>query len=737
MIGPGDGFGAPLIGPPLPRRDGPAKVTGAARYATDEMPPGLAHGVFAESAIAAGRIRAVDAAAARAAPGVLAVLTHENAPRLAQVGQQGQAGRPGQSHMPLQDAHIFHAGQYVALVVAETIEAAEHAADLVRVEYEPDPAGPRARFEAHLDEAEVPPRIPLIGTPPVESCRGDPEAALAAAPVRLDLIYRTPVEHHVPMEQHGTVAAWDGDRVTVWDSTQHVYGVRSIVAKFLALEEEQVRVLSAFTGGAFGSKGSSWPHITFAAVAAREVGRPVRIWLGRRQGFVGAGHRSPTLQRMRVGAGRDGRLQALLHEAVGHSSPYDAFSDATAVVSRMLYACPAIRTGHRIVRVNVNTPTAMRAPGEAQGSYALECAMDELAAELGLDPLELRLRNYTERDEDEGGKPYSSKALRECYRQGAERFGWARRPLAPRTQRDGRWRVGQGMATAVYPGKQSPASARVTLLPDGRAEMATATQEIGTGGSTALAMVAAAALGLPLDRLRFAYGDTRLPRAPVSAGSQSTASVGSAIRLAAEAALRRLAALSGGAPNPTAWAEQVANHGPVSGEATYEPPDKDARTHAPHAFGAQFCEVRVAEDSGEVRVARWTGAFGCGRIVNARTAHSQLLGGIVWGIGMALLEETHLDARLGRFMNRNLAEYLVAVNADVPVIDAFFLPDADEAVNPIGAKNVGEIGICGAAAAIANAVFHATGRRIRDLPITPERMLLGTGDAAAHAPSSA
>jgi xanthine dehydrogenase YagR molybdenum-binding subunit len=723
VTAPGDGFEAPLIGPALPRRDGRAKVTGAARYATDEMPPGLAHGVFAESAIASGRILAIDTAAARAVPGVLAVLTHETAPRLAQVGQQGQAGRPGQSHMPLQDDRIFHAGQYVALVVAETPEAAEHAADLVRVTYAPDPAGPRARFEAHLEEAEVPPRIPLIGTPPVASCRGDPEAALAAAPVRLDLRYRTPIEHHVPMEQHGTVAAWDGGRVTVWDSTQHVYGVRSIVAKFLGLEEEQVRVLSAFTGGAFGSKGSSWPHITYAAVAARVVGRPVRIWLSRRQGFVGAGHRSPTLQRLRIGADRDGRLQALVHEAVGHSSPYDAFSDATAVISRMLYACPAVRTGHGIVRVNVNTPTAMRAPGEAQGTFALECAMDELAAEIGLDPLELRLRNYAERDEDEGGKPYSSKALRECYRLGAERFGWSRRPSAPRAQRDGRWLLGQGMATAVYPGKQSPASARVTLLPDGRAEVASATQEIGTGGSTALAMIAAAALGLPLDRVGLAYGDSRLPRAPVSAGSQTIASLGSAIRLAAEAARRRLAELSAGAPDPTAWAELFARHGPVVGEASYEPPEKEARSHAPHAFGVQFCEVRVAEDSGEVRVVRWTGGFGCGRIVNARTAHSQLIGGITWGIGMALLEETHMEARLGRFMNRNLAEYLVPVNADVPALDAFFVEEPDAMANPIGAKNVGEIGICGAAAAIANAVFHATGRRIRDLPIRIEKLL--------------
>jgi xanthine dehydrogenase YagR molybdenum-binding subunit len=382
-----------------------------------------------------------------------------------------------------------------------------------------------------------------------------------------------------------------------------------------------------------------------------------------------------------------------------------------------------VRTGHGIVRVNVNTPTAMRAPGEAQGTFALECAMDELAAELGLDPLELRLRNYAERDEDEGGKPYSSKALRECYRLGAERFGWSRRPPAPRAQRDGRWLLGQGMATAVYPGKQSPASARVTLLPDGRAEVASATQEIGTGGSTALAMIAAAALGLPLDRVGLAYGDSRLPRAPVSAGSQTIASLGSAIRLAAEAARRRLAELSAGAPDPTAWAELFARHGPVVGEATYEPPEKEARSHAPHAFGAQFCEVRVAEDSGEVRVARWTGGFGCGRIVNARTAHSQLIGGITWGIGMALLEETHMDTRLGRFMNRNLAEYLVPVNADVPALDAFFVEEPDAMANPIGAKNVGEIGICGAAAAIANAVFHATGRRIRDLPIRIEKLL--------------
>lgn len=744
-------FTAPLIGPPLNRLDGHAKVTGSARYATDQVFENLAHGVFVESSITAGRIKSIDIAPAQAVAGVLAILTHENAPRLQQVGQQGQSGRPGQSHMVLQDERIFHAGQYVALVIAESIDVAEYAATLIRVAYQPEDH--QVLFENHLDQAYEAPRIPLIGTPPVTSERGDADAVYRRALVRLDLTYRTPVQHHVPLEAHGTTAVWNGDEVTIYDSTQHVYGVRSVVAKYLGIPEDKVRAISSFTGGAFGSKGSSWPHITFAAVAARQVGRPVRIWLSRRQSFVGAGHRAPTLQQIRIGADRDGRLLSLVHEATAHTSPYDDFCDAIAVTTRTLYSCPNLRTAHHLVKVNINTPTAMRAPGEAPGLFALESAMDELADAVDLDPLELRLRNYAKTDEDEG-KAYTSKALLACYGAAAERFGWSARPRQPRSLRDGRWLIGQGMASAIYPGKQSPASARVRLLPDGRAEVASATHELGTGGWTAMTMIAAEALGIPVDQVTFRYGDTHLPNAPVSAGSQSVACVGSAIKLAADKALAQVIALAVADPSSSlyqvdpaavdirgadliargttqkeAWPAsltRLGSRGAVEGieaNATYQPPKPDERPSSAHAFGAHFCEVRVAEDTGEVQVSRWTAGFGCGRIINAKTAHSQLIGAIVWGIGMALHEETSLDPHLGRFMNRDLAEYLVPVSADIPHIDAFFVEENDPAVDPIGAKNVGEIGICGAAAAIANAVYHATGKRVRDLPIRIEKIL--------------
>jgi xanthine dehydrogenase YagR molybdenum-binding subunit len=741
-----------VIGTPLDRVDGRLKVTGAATYTAEQRITGVAHAALVESTIARGRITRLDTSAAEAAPGVLGVISHLNAPRLQQLKSFNVGGAAVQTVLPLQDEMIHYAGQHVAVVVAETLEQAQYASRFVRIDYAAQ--APRVDVEAHLSEAY--PFQPFLDIRP-DSLRGDPSRGLAEADVRLDHTYTTPIEHHNPMEPHAATAVWDGNGgLTVYETNQGVHVSRHGLAEVLGLPLEKVRVICPFVGGGFGSKGSLWPYTVLAAIAARHVQRPVKLVLTRAQMYTSNGYRSETVQDMRLGARWDGTLTAIVHHTTAIGSDVGEFPETCPEVTKVLYACPNVETRVRLVRLDLGAPTFMRAPGEATGSFALESALDELAYALGLDPIELRLRNYAETD-PESGKPWSSKGLRECYAQGAERFGWARRNPEPRSMRDGGWLVGWGMATASYPTVAFPAQARATIRADSSTDSGQAwavvrsgTADLGTGQYTVMTQVAADALGLPHERVSFELGDTNFPFAPVAGGSSGVRSVGPAVRMAAEAVRAKLLELAAGdedsplagyGPEAVAaengelflkhvpeqresFAAILARHGlqEVTGEGSFGGVSMP-NEHRVNAFGAQFVEVRVDPDLGLVRVNRALGVFEIGRVINPKTARSQAIGGIVFGIGMALLEHTAIHPEFGKFVSPNLTAYLLPVHADVPAIDAFFVEVADPHVNSLGAKGVGEIGITGLAAAIANAVYHATGRRIRNLPITPEALL--------------
>ena len=730
---------AASVGAPLDRVDGRRKVTGSATYSAEWPVPNLTYGYLVLSTIAAGRITRIDTAEARGQSGVIAVMTPDNAPRV-----NAKAQSPNDRNlMVLQNNDVHYDRQPVALVIAQSFEAAKYAASLVRVAY--DPAPPVIDF--HQGEHYTPDNI--HGEPP-NTLRGDALVALAAAPLRIDNVYTTPHENHNPLEPHATIARWDGGSLTVYDANQGVFPARKRLAYIFGLQPENVHVITKFVGGAFGSKGSQWPHTVLAAMAAKYVGRPVRIELWRPQMFGSVGYRPPTVQRVALGASRDGVLTTQVHEVVSQTSRFDEFVEPCGTLTTMLYASPALRVTHELTRLNVGTPTYMRAPGESSGSFALESAMDELAYAAGLDPIELRLRNYAEQDPSKH-RPFSSKSLRACYAAGAAAFDWQRRSGKPGTMQDGRFLVGLGMASASYPAQRSAAAASARIAADGSAVVRSGGVDIGTGAYTAFTQVAAHALGISTDRVRFELGDSTYPEAPVAGGSRLTASVGSAVRLAALDARNRVATLAIADPasplyelslaeldasegrlyrrsEPSrgeTYTAIIARHGgtPVDGEGMAQP-GEEAKTYSMHAFGAQFAEVRVDPDLGEVRLVRQVGAFASGRILNAKTARSQYLGGMVFGAGMALLEHTRTDERSGRIMNANLSEYLIPVNADIGTVDVVIVPEDDPYVNEIGVKGIGEIGIVGAAAAIANAVYHATGKRIRDLPIVPEKLIV-------------
>jgi xanthine dehydrogenase YagR molybdenum-binding subunit len=735
-----------VIGAPLDRVDGRLKVTGAATYTAEHRIAGVTHAAVAPSTIARGRITRLDTSAAQAAPGVLGVITHLNAPRLSRPRPFLLEGAAIQTLVPLQDETIHHAAQPVAVVVAETLEQAQYAARLVAVEYET--MEPRTELEKYLNEAY--PHQPMFGTIQPDSTRGNLSSGLSDAEVQVEQTYRTPIEHHNPMEPHAAIATWDADGgLTVYDTSQGVYVTRQGLAEEFGLPPEKVRVICPFVGGGFGCKGGLWPYTVVAAIAARHVGRPVKVVLTRAEMYAFNGYRAETLQHMHLGARRDGTLTATVHHSTSTGSSAGEFPETCPEVTKVLYACPNLETQVRLVRLDLGAPTFMRAPGEATGSFALESAMDELACELGMDPVELRLRNYAETD-PESGNPWSSKGLRACYEQGVERFGWARRNPEPRSTRDGRWLVGMGMATASYPSTSFPAQAKASILANARAVVSSATADLGTGQYTAMTQVASDALGLPTEQVTFELGDTAQPFAYVAGGSSGVRSVGPAVRLAAEAARRRLIELATrDEDSPLAgygaeavgaqdgelflrhdpskresYAAIMARHGlqEVTGEGGV-PAVSMPNGHRVNAFGAQFVEVRVDPDLGVVRVNRALGVFDIGTVINAKTARSQAIGGIVFGIGMALLERTAIHSQLGKVVSPNLTAYLLPVHADVPAIDAFFVDVDDPYVNSLGAKGVGEIGITGVAAAIASAVYHATGKRIRNLPITCEALL--------------
>ena len=729
----------PSVGAPLDRVDGRLKVTGSARYSAEMPVANAAHAVMVCSTVATGRIASIDTSAAERAAGVVRIITHLNAPKLT-------AG----ALTLLQDDHVRYNGQPIALVIANTFEQATDAASLVKVKYAEGAPASIDMVARKMDAYK-----PGGGRP--DSLRGDIAAGLAAAEVKIDARYSTPFENHNPLEPHATIAVWEGDEVTVYDSTQHIYGTRNGVATALGIPPEKVRVVSHFVGGGFGSKGRMWSHVPLTAMAARAVSRPVKLVLTRRQMFGPVGGRPETSQHIVLGARRDGTLTVIRHESVSHTSRFDEFVENCARVTRMMYAVPNLETMHRLVKLDVGTPTYQRAPGEAPGTFALETAMDELAVTLAMDPVSLRLKNYSEKD-PESGREFSSKSLRECYRVGAERFGWAKRSAKPRTMRDGGVLVGYGMASATYPTNRAPASASVRLAADAsgtvRALVQSATHELGTGAYTVMAQVAADALGLTPEQVRFELGDSRMPPSPVSGGSMTSASTGSAVHVACLSAKQKLIALAvadrssplfGARPEDVAAADgRLSLAAGKRAEESYAALLKrqpggvllvreDSRPTTPneysmHSFGAVFAEVRVDEELGEIRVPRIVGAYGAGKILNAKTARSQMNGGIVWGLGMALQEETLVDHRTGRYLNADLGEYHIPVNADFGQLDTVFVDEVDTKVNPIGVKGIGEIGTTGVAAAIGNAVYNATGVRVRDLPITLDKVL-GTARA--------
>ena len=696
------------IGDPLARVDGKAKVSGNAKYAAEFPVSGLAHATQVMSTIASGRITAMDTAQAERAPGVIAVITPKNALKLA---------KPERRLTVLQDDLIFYQNQPIALVVAETLEQAKYAGSLVRVKYETTPA--KLDFEGGFPTGHP----SQHNGEPGDQSWGDVDAGLAAASVKIDQVYTSPIHHHNAMEPHATMAVWDGDRITLHDATQHVSGVREKIATIFGIPKENVHVNCPFTGGGFGSKGQVWSHVVLAALAAKQVKRPVRLVLERPQMFGPVGARPMTHQRVTLGADGKGKLTAIRHQVYTNSSLIEDYLESSAFPTRVMYACPNISTTSRVVDLNLGTPTYTRAPGVATGTYAVEVAMDEMAWALKMDPLEFRLLNYAEND-PHSGKPFTEKNLRECYKRAAERFGWSHRKHEPRSMAKGNELIGWGMATETYPAKNLPASALVRVEPNGRVLVASGTQEIGTGNYTIMTEIVSDVLGVPPSLIDAQLGDTSLPEAPISAGSMSTASISPAVRAAAELVKQKLTALAGGQPEPEALRELVARNGgqPIEGFAKTTP-QLDPKKDPCHSFGAIFVEVAVDRDFGTARVRRVVAVYDVGRIVNRRTANSQFIGGIVWGISLALLERTDIDWRYGRITNPDLASYLAPVNADIPEIDASALDIPDYKLDTVGARGVGEIGITGTGAAVANAIFHATGKRVRDLPITPDKLL--------------
>jgi xanthine dehydrogenase YagR molybdenum-binding subunit len=713
------------VGQPVSRVDGPAKVTGQARYAAEFDLRNMAYAALVTSTVAKGWILSVDASEAEQASGVLAVIWHENAPRLPYRPLEKRPvvdPQAGDQLRVFQGPEVLFDGQPVAVVVAETPEQARSAASLVRVRY--TPGKPVTWMEDVA--AEKPDEAVEKSGRPAEKGRGDAEAAFAEAPVQVDVTVSHEREYHNAMEPHATIADWDGESLRLYDKSQWVDNVRSEIAHVFGMEESKIQVISPYVGGAFGSALRTWPHVTIAAMAARQVKRPVKLELTRRQQYSSAGFRPRTVQRVRLGAEQDGTLTGIVQEVVGETSTYEEYAEIAAEPPRLLYSCPNVLTRYRLSKLNTNTPCPMRAPGTATGIMAHEMAMDELAEALGMDPLALRLHNYAERNEDKN-LPWSSKNLRTCYELASERFGWSRRQPGIGTMRDGIMLAGMGMSTAYYPSNRSPAAAQATLYANGSVIVRTAASDMGPGTYTAMTQLAADALGLPIEIVDFELGDSDMPKAPVHGGSITLASVGNAVLEVCQALRGKLQALAGpGKPldSPEAMVALLQQHGlPSLAAEAQARPGNESEKYASGAFGAVFAEVHVDPMFGTVRVPRIVGAYDVGKVVNPKIARSQCIGGMVGGIGMALLEQAEWDRALGRVMNANLAEYLVPVNADVGELEVLFADGEDTIFNPIGSKGVAEIALTGVAPAIANAVYHATGKRVRDLPILPEKLV--------------
>ncbi|ANN67081.1 xanthine dehydrogenase family protein molybdopterin-binding subunit [Bordetella bronchialis] len=736
-----------FVGMPAPRVDGRDKVTGAARYAADFQRPGQAYAVVVGATVGLGRVASIDTEAVAGMSGVIGVLTHRNAPRLAYRAHRSfiDPGAGERLHV-LQDEHVRFHGQPVAVVIARTPDSAEHAAMALPVRYEAD----TPIVDPH--DPGVAAIVPTaFGPERADHRRGEPEAAPGTDLVTIRADYEIARQNHTPIELHATTAEWRDDGLTLWSKSQFVANERDEIAAVFGLAPDQVQVVCPYVGGAFGTSLRTWPHVVLAAMAARLAGCAVKLVLSRRQTFHATGYRPRSMQHVELSATPDGQLRRIVHEGHGETSRFEEFTEAMTSATSYLYACPNVLTRYRLRPLDVSTPTHMRGPGEASGIYALECAMDELAHALEMDPVDLRRRNETSRDEGRD-LPFSSRSMLACYDMGAERFGWSRRERKPGSMRDGRLLLGWGMAASTYPVFFAPAGARARILPGGRFEIEAAASDMGPGTYTSMTQVAADALGVPMDSVRFCLGDSRYPATPPHGGSMTMASVGSAVlaacRALQEELLRQLeqasgTPLTGEATHRLSWRdgmladaqgslampyaqvlERIGGR-PVEATATGGRDPAAGERFSMHAWGAVFVEIAIDPDVYTMKVRRMVGAYDAGRIVNPRLARSQCVGGMIGGIGMALMEATALDRRDGRPVNAHMADYLMPVNRDIGDIDVCFVDGHDAHANPLGVKGLGEIALVGVAPAIANAVFHATGKRLRNLPIRIEHLLEG------------
>jgi len=701
-----------VIGEAISRIDGVLKVTGTANYSMDFPIKDVAHGFIIKSTIAAGSITDIDTSAAEKSPGVIAVITHKNAMKIVPYDQmRGATGI-------LQDAKVNYYGQHIGVVVAETYEQARYAARLVKVNYQ------KAELKVDFEKA-IPNAVKMANRN--DALRGDFESAFNTAEHKVDVTFETPVEHHNPMEPHAAIALWQGDDLTLYSATQVVGGVQSGIARAFGLKPDKVRVVSPHVGGGFGSKGGAWGNVAIAALAAKMLNRPVKMALTRQNMFNSVGLRQRNRQRLRIAASPDGKLIAIGHDTTTHTSMTNEFAEPCGALSGIMYDAPNSRITYRVFPMNLISPTYQRAPGESTGSFALESAMDELAYRLKMDPIEFRIKNVPTVDPS-NGRPFSSNATAAALRKGAEMIGWKDRKLEPRQIRKGEFLIGYGVAAGSYPSRQSPTSALVKLTRTGNdvsASVELAASDIGTGSYTIVAQTAAETLGLPMSRVGVKIGDSTLPPAAGSVGSIGAASFSNAVSeacLQAKAELQTKTTREWFAPPTVAQLMEAANLTEYQTRVDAKP-NPDAQKYSSHAFNANFSEVWVNESTGMVAVARHVAVTGAGRILNAKTARSQVIGGCVWGIGMALTEASVLDPRWGNFVTRTFADYHIPVNLDVGTIDVAFIPEEDKIVNTLGVKGIGEVGIVGVAAAIANGVFNATGKRVRDLPITPDKLL--------------
>lgn len=770
-----------ITGKPIDRVDGRLKITGAATYSAEFNIPSLAYGVIITSTIAKGHISQIDSTRAMKLPGVLNVMTYKNSLNLHfPSGSDLGSGKYAEKDLlPLQSDRIFYDGQAIAVVIAETFEAAEQAASLIKVNYTTDE--PAILLEKNLGKAYAPKSG--LGGQQLKQKRGDPEAAMKTAATNLDETYTTPVYHHNAMEPHATIAQWNVEELMVYDSTQSVFGSRNLLSNMLGVPQEKIRLVSLYIGGGFGSKGFSWPNTVMTCMAAKLVDRPVKLVLSRQQMFSTAGRRTQTIQQIQLGSDASGKLSALKHDTISESSYVDEFTEPCGVASIMIYETPNASISHNIVRLNRGTPCPMRAPGEAPGSFAIEVAMDEMALKLNMDPVAFRLANYTEADPQKK-KPFSSKYLRDCYTRGAELIGWAQRSSVPGSVKQGKFLVGYGMATATYPANRSSSTAKAILLANGHAEIECCTQDIGTGTYTVMTQIAADALGLPVDKIKMKLGDSNYPKGANSGGSQVSASVGPPIRAASLGLIDKLITIAvGDAASPlhgskkedignqdgrlflkaqtdkgesyaailnrsglqkleaeaiteTTTREQTESNPAAAGskeeavkeeskknQAVQEDEKVDRKAYSFHSFGAQFVRLLVDPDLMTVHVDKAVSVMDIGKVLNLKTAKNQIMGGMIFGIGMALMEETQYDPNRGRVVTRDLANYLVPVHADMPEFNVEFIDKPDLLISPIGARGIGEIGITGMAAAVANAITNATGKRVRDLPVTVDKLL--------------